>query len=97
MVYAIMGTNEKIIQGMMKLQNKTEGANGMLDGKVVLMHSTKDSTVEAMKTVVPWLIDEGHQLVTVTDLARYGYDTEMKAGKDYGYKFFTGLGAAKQE
>ncbi|MBQ9593470.1 MAG: polysaccharide deacetylase family protein [Lachnospiraceae bacterium] len=76
---------------------KKEGANGMLDGKVVLMHSTKDSTVEAMKTVVPWLIDEGYQLVTVTDLARYGYDTEMKAGKDYGYKFFTGLGAAKQE
>ena len=76
---------------------KKEGAGGMLDGKVVLMHSTKDTTVEAMKTVIPWLIEEGYQLVTVTDLARYGYDTEMEAGKDYGYRFFKGLGAAAGE
>ena len=31
-----MGTNEKIIQGMMKLQNKTEGANGMLFIRLIL-------------------------------------------------------------
>ena len=76
---------------------KKEGADGALDGKVVLMHSSKKSTVEAMKTIFPWLLDEGYQLVTVTEMAEIGYDTKMEAGKDYGYRFFKGREPADGE
>lgn len=39
---------------------------GNLDGEIVLLHSIHDSTIESMRTVIPWLIEQGYQLVTVT-------------------------------
>lgn len=53
-----------------------------LDGKIVLMHGTYDTTVEAVRKLVPELIKEGYQLVTVTELAEFkGYD--LQNGKMY--------------
>lgn len=59
-----------------------------LDGKVVLMHSIYDSTAEATERLVPWLIQEGYQLVTVDELTQYKYKETPKDGKLYGYNYF---------
>lgn len=52
------------------------------DGSIVLMHDLYSSTASATETIVPWLIDEGYQIVTVSEMmACRGYD--LKAGKIY--------------
>lgn len=38
------------------------------DGDIILMHDIYDSTAEAVKSLVPELIDMGYQLVTVSEL-----------------------------
>lgn len=59
-----------------------------LDGSVVLMHSIYKSTAKAVEKMVPWLLDEGYQLVTVSELLHYKYDETPKNGKLYGYDYF---------
>jgi len=52
------------------------------DGSIVLMHDLYGSTASATETIVPWLVKEGYQLVTVSELmAVKGIDAE--AGKLY--------------
>ena len=56
--------------------------NNVYDGAIVLMHDLYSPTAQATKTIVPWLIDNGYQLVTVSELMYYrGID--MKAGSVY--------------
>lgn len=38
------------------------------DGSIVLMHDLYASTAEASKTIIPWLVDKGYQLVTVSEM-----------------------------
>jgi peptidoglycan/xylan/chitin deacetylase (PgdA/CDA1 family) len=59
-----------------------------LDGRVILMHSLYDSTARATEKLVPWLLKEGYQLVTVSELLEYRYNEAPKAGKLYGYGYF---------
>lgn len=57
------------------------------DGSIILMHDLYQSTADATKVIVPWLKDNGYQMVTVTELLQIrGYD--MKPGEVYynGYK-----------
>ena len=42
--------------------------NNVCDGSIVLMHDLYDSTASATETIVPWLVNNGYQLVTVTEL-----------------------------
>ena len=42
--------------------------NGSLDGAIVLCHETKTTTADAMERVLPWLRQNGYQVVTVTDM-----------------------------
>lgn len=54
-----------------------------LDGKIILMHVIYDSTIEAMEKFIPQLIEEGYQLVTISEMAEYkGYET-LENGKIY--------------
>ena len=55
------------------------------DGDIVLMHDIHDFTLEAMKTVIPKLVEEGYQLVTVSELAN-AHGITMKSGEKY-FKF----------
>lgn len=41
------------------------------DGDIILMHDIYDSTAEASETLIPWLINQGYQLVTVSELMQY--------------------------
>lgn len=42
--------------------------NGVKDGSIVLMHDLYESTAAASKKIIPWLIEEGYQLVTVSEM-----------------------------
>lgn len=39
------------------------------DGDIILMHDLYGSTAEACKTIIPQLVEEGYQLVTISELA----------------------------
>lgn len=41
------------------------------DGDIILMHDIYDSTASASETIIPWLINQGYQLVTVSELMEY--------------------------
>ena len=38
------------------------------DGDIILMHNIYDSSAEAIEQILPWLSDQGYQLVTVSQL-----------------------------
>lgn len=60
-----------------------------LDGEIVLLHSSYETTVEAVRILVPWLIQQGYQLVTVSELMAYYYGELLQPGQFYGYTYFT--------
>lgn len=62
---------------------------GDLDGEIVLMHSIYESTVEAVRVLVPWLQEQGYQLVTVTELMAYYYGELPQPDRFYGYTYFS--------
>lgn len=46
-------------------------------GSIVLMHDTMNTTADAVEMIVPKLVEEGYQLVTISELFRlYGVDLE---------------------
>ncbi len=61
---------------------------GDLEGDVILMHSLYQSTVDATRVLVPWLIENGYQLVTVSELFAYKYQESAKAGTYYASNYF---------
>ena len=76
-----------------KVRNKDKIINhikeqGNLDGQVILMHSIYKETADAVAELVPWLIEEGYQLVTVTELIENKYNTNTDNEKIFGYYYF---------
>ena len=63
-------------------------AEKSLDGQVILLHSIYDSTVEATETLVPWLLEQGYQLVTVSELIQYRFADQVEPDRVYGYDYF---------
>lgn len=55
---------------------------GNLDGKIVLMHSIHETTADAVEALVPELLQQGYQLVTVSELAYYK-GASLNAGQMY--------------
>lgn len=58
---------------------------GNLDGKIILMHSIYETTADAVEVLVPELINQGYQLVTVSELAYYKGATLTKGVKYFGF------------
>ncbi len=71
---------EKIIKSVKSVGN--------LDGKCILMHGIYDETADAVEEIVPYLINEGYQLVTVSELIIYGKNDDLVAGRRYRYSYF---------
>ena len=44
--------------------------NNVSDGDIILMHNIYGSTAEAVQQIVPWLQEQGYQLVTVSQLLK---------------------------
>ena len=63
-------------------------AEKSLDGQVILLHSIYDSTVEATETLVPWLLEQGYQLVTVSELIQLRFGDQMEPNRSYNYDYF---------
>lgn len=59
-----------------------------LDGQVILLHSTYDTTVEAVRALVPWLLEEGYQLVTVTELITLRFGDQVEPNRLYNFDYF---------
>ena len=51
-------------------------------GDIILCHDTKEVTLQAMKTVLPELVERGYQLVTVSELFS-GYSEELQYNAKY--------------
>jgi peptidoglycan/xylan/chitin deacetylase (PgdA/CDA1 family) len=47
--------------------------NEVKSGDIILCHDVYDSTAEAMSRVIPELIEQGYQLVTVTEMLNHKY------------------------
>ena len=62
-------------------------AEKSLDGQVILLHSIYDSTVEATRTLVPWLLEQGYQLVTVSELIENRFADQVEPNRVYNYDY----------
>ena len=61
---------------------------GSLDGQVILLHSIYESSVEAARTLVPWLQEQGYQLVTVSELITLRFGDALEPNRLYNYDYF---------
>lgn len=52
------------------------------DGDIILMHDLYDSTAQATEEILPWLVAEGYQIVTVTEMMAVK-GIEMQPGEVY--------------
>jgi len=59
-----------------------------LDGEVILLHSIHESTVHALEVLVPWLVEQGYQLVTVSELLAYYYGETLEPNTFYSFSHF---------
>ena len=61
---------------------------GNLDGQVILLHSIHGSTVEATEVLVPWLLEQGYQLVTISELIQLRFGDQVEPNRSYNYDYF---------
>ena len=54
-----------------------------LDGRIILMHSIYEESAEATELIVPWLKENGYQMVTVSELIKYKTGKTPQPGKVY--------------
>lgn len=59
-----------------------------LDGQVILMHGIYETSAEATEYIVPYLLQQGYQLVTISELLEYRYGKPPTEGDLYGYGAF---------
>lgn len=57
------------------------------DGDIVLMHELYNSTVAACEVIIPWLAQQGYQMVTVSELIAFR-NAEVVGGNGKQYKCF---------
>ena len=56
--------------------------NNVKDGSVILMHDIYSTSVDAAEILIPQLIEDGYQLVTIHELAAL-HQTELSGGNTY--------------
>jgi len=59
------------------------------DGAIILMHNLYSSTADACEQVIPWLVSQGYQLVTVSQLVQAKTGNPPIAGVQYFTAFET--------
>lgn len=85
-------TQDWLYQNVDRTVNKVQQA-GNLDGQVILMHSIYQVSAQAAEILVPWLIEQGYQLVTVSELFYYHYGITPEKHYYYAYDYFISDGA----
>ena len=46
---------------------------GNLDGQVILLHSIHPTSLDSVEPIVQYILSEGYQMVTISELLKYGY------------------------
>lgn len=64
------------------------------NGDIILCHDTLKNTYEAMKTVIPELVERGYQLVTISEMFS-AYDEELKINALYSHLDFSKVNVHK--
>ena len=59
-----------------------EVKNSTRDGYIILMHDLYSSTADAVKMVVPWLIEQGYQVCSVSEMFE-ARGVKLENGKVY--------------
>lgn len=54
------------------------------NGSIILFHDRLDASLEAIDILIPWLLDNGYDIVTVTELL--SSEAPIEYGKSYRYK-----------
>ena len=62
--------------------------NNIEDGDVVLMHDIYGETADAVAQIVPSLVQQGYQLVTVSELIQLRFGDEVEPNRTYNYDYF---------
>ena len=63
---------------------------GNLDGQVILLHSIHPTSLESVEPIVQYILSEGYQMVTISELLKYGYlIDEPEPAYYYQVDFFT--------
>lgn len=69
---------------------KTVKNAGNLDGQVILLHSIHPTSMESVEPIVQYILSEGYQMVTISELLKYGYRIdEPQPAFYYQVDFFT--------
>ncbi len=63
------------------------------DGAIILMHDIYDTTLEASEFLIPWLISEGYELVTLSELMAHKSEVKVQPGIMY----YNGFGVTSYE
>lgn len=71
------GTYDSVLSRMLAAEE-----NGSLDGAIILMHENYSFTADAVEYLVPYLLDKGYQIVSVSELAAVRGVT-LEGGKVY--------------
>ena len=87
-------TEDWLYQNVDRTVNKVK-QYGDLDGQVILMHSIYKESAEAAEQIIPWLVEQGYQLVTVSELFQYHYGITPEQHFYYAYDYFISDGAVK--
>lgn len=70
-------SKEEIVNNIIDAHN-----NGTLENSIVLLHETYETTQKAIEEIIPKLIKEGYQVVTVSELAKMN-GVELVPGQVY--------------
>ena len=62
--------------------------NNIEDGDVVLMHDIYGETADAVAQIVPSLVQQGYQLVTVSELIQLRFGDQVEPNRTYNYDYF---------
>ena len=72
-----------------KVRNRTKildtGKTKIANGSIVLFHDRIQQTLEAIDELIPWLLDQGYELVTVSELLQRD-GSEIEYGEVYRKK-----------
>ena len=80
-------TQDWLYQNVDRTVHKVQQA-GNRDGQVILMDSIYQESAQAAEILVPWLIEQGYQLVTVSELFSYHYGITPEKHYYYAYDYF---------
>ena len=61
---------------------------GNLDGQVILLHSIYPESAASVEPIVEYILEEGYQMVTISELLEYCYRIEPEGYHYYAYDFF---------